>query len=105
MLTGKNVSLKAEHVWLKIQPEDAPADVKLTYLYVNGFVGFNHGTGLTTTWRRVNFKCTDFHIDQFAIGLLFKITPQFHISLEEKIYKEKDSDSKSFPVLTASYRF
>lgn len=104
-VSGKNADLKAEHVWMNMEIENSPLKEKLTYLYVNGFAGFNHGTGLTATWRRVNFKDTGFHIDQFAIGLLFKITPLFHIALEEKIYKEKDSGPKSFSALTASYRF
>ncbi len=104
-VSGKNAGLKAEQVWMNIEEEDSSLKEKLTYLYVNGFLGFNPGTGMTATWRRVNFKDTGFHIDQFAIGFLFKITPLFHFDLEEKVYKEKDSDSKSFPVLTAFYHF
>lgn len=42
---------------------------------------------------------------QFSAGFLFVITPEMHIAIENKAYKEEESPSVNVWVMTFSFAF
>lgn len=107
--SNEKSSLKAEYVSSRYEVDDTPFSLKWNYVYVNTVLGVSKkGTKLTATWRSVKEKSDfvdDFKHEQFSAGLLFVVTPEMHIAIENKSYKEEESPSVNAWVMTFSYAF
>ena len=102
-------TLRAEYLSSRYEMDGAPFSQKWNYFYLNAVLGVSkQGTKLTATWRTVKEKSDfteDFKHDQLSFGLLFVVTPEMHIALENKSYKQEESPSVNAWVMTFSYAF